>query len=131
MSIINQTYFDKHGTAMGQQNTSDYYNPYQNSYQQGVTISGAAQQREEVKQSHIHYAMQRIENQVEQCGGKFDALLHKLRVVSRDPKLAQEDNQSIPRREGNSELAQRLNGIIGGLEELDRRITMQLDMLEI
>ena len=26
---------------------------------------------------------------------------------------------------------QRLNGIISGLEELDRRITMQLDMLEI
>lgn len=26
---------------------------------------------------------------------------------------------------------QRLNGIMNGLEELDRRITMQLDMLEI
>jgi hypothetical protein len=107
MSIINQTYFDKHGTVAG------------------------PQEREEVKQSHIFYAMQRIENQVEQCGGKFDVLLHRLRVVSRDPKLAQEDNQSIPKREGNSELAQRLNGIISGLEELDRRIAMQLDMLEI
>jgi len=107
MSIINQTYFDKHGTVAG------------------------PQEREEVKQSHIFYAMQRIENQVEQCGGKFDSLLHRLRVVSRDPNLAQEDNQAIPRREGNSELAQRLNGIISGLEELDRRITMQLDMLEI
>jgi hypothetical protein len=111
MSIINQTYFDKHGTVAGN------------------AIFGAEQC--EVKQSHIFYAMQRIENQVEQCGGKFDALLHRLRVVSRDPKLAQEDNQAIPRREGNSELAQRLNGIISGLEELDRRITMQLDMLEI
>jgi len=106
MSIIGQTYFDKQGTV-------------------------ANQQLGEVKQSHIFCAMQRIENQVEQCGGKFDALLHRLRVVSRDPKLAQEDNQAITRREGNSELAQRLNGIISGLEELDRRITMQLDMLEI
>jgi len=126
MSIINQTYFDKQGAKIAQQD----YNPAQNAYQHG-TIGGAAQQREEVKQSHIFYAMQRIENQVEQCGGKFDSLLHRLRVVSRDPKLAQEDNQSMPKREGNSELAQRLNGIIGGLEELDRRITMQLDMLEI
>jgi hypothetical protein len=107
MSIINQTYFDQQGTVAG------------------------SQEREEVKQSHIFYAMQRIENQVEQCGGKFDLLLHRLRVVSRDPKLAQEDTQAIPRREGNSELAQRLNGIMNGLEELDRRITMQLDMLEI
>jgi len=112
MSIINQTYFDKHGTVAGN------------------AIRGA-EQCEEVKQSHIFYAMQRIENQVEQCGGKFDSLLHRLRVVSRDPKLAQEDNQSMPKREGNSELAQRLNGIMNGLEELDRRITMQLDMLEI
>ena len=75
--------------------------------------------------------MQHMENRVEQCGGKFDALLHRLRVVSRDPKLAQEDNQSITRRDGDSELAQRLNGIISGLEELDRRITMQLEMLEL
>ena len=37
----------------------------------------------------------------------------------------------MPKREGNSELAQRLNGIMNGLEELDRRIAMQLDMLEI
>lgn len=130
MSIIKQTYFDQHGTIANPQNTSDYYNPYQNSYQHGA-ISGAEQQREEVKQSHIFYAMQSIENRVEQCGGKFDSLLHRLRVVSRDPKLGQEDNQSMPKREGNSELAQRLNGIISGLEELDRRITMQLDMLEI
>jgi hypothetical protein len=129
MSIIGQTYFDKQGTVANQQNTSDYYNPYQNSYQQGSTIRGAEQL--EVKQSHIFYAMQRIENQVEQCGGKFDALVHRLRVVSRDPNLAQEDNQPMPKREGNSELAQRLNGIMNGLEELDRRITMQLDMLEI
>ena len=107
MSIIKQTYFDQQGTVAG------------------------SQEREEVKQSHIFYAMQHIENRVEQCGGKFDALLHRLRVVSRDPKLAQEDNQSMPKREGNSELAQRLNGIMNGLEELDRRITMQLDMLEI
>ena len=107
MSIIKQTYFDQHGTVAG------------------------SQEREEVKQSHIFYAMQHIENQVEQCGGQFDALLHRLRVVSRDPKLAQEDNQATPSRDGNSELAQRLNGIISGLEELDRRITMQLDMLEI
>ena len=106
MSIIKQTYFDQHGTV-------------------------ANQQLGEVKQSHIFYAMKRIENQVEQCGGKFDSLLHKLRVVSRDPKLAQEDNHSIPKREGNSELAQRLNGIMNGLEELDRRIAMQLDMLEL
>lgn len=106
MSIIKQTYFDQHGTV-------------------------ANQQLGEVKQSHIFYAIQHIENQVEQCGGKFDSLLHKLRVVSRDPKLAQEDNQAMPKREGNSELAKRLNGIISGLEELDRRITMQLDMLEI
>ena len=129
MSIIGQRYFDKHGTVANQQNTSDYYKPYQNSYQQGSTIGGAEQC--EVKKSHIFYTMQRIENQVEQCGGKFDSLLHRLRVVSRDPKLAQEDNQSMPKREGNSELAQRLNGIMNGLEELDRRITMQLDMLEI
>ena len=111
MSIIKQTYFDQHGTVAGN------------------AIRGAEQC--EVKQSHIFYAVQRIENQVEQCGGKFDSLLHKLRVVSRDPKLAQEDNQAMPKREGNSELAQRLNGIMNGLEELDRRITMQLDMLEI
>jgi len=111
MSIIKQTYFDQHGTVAGN------------------AIRGAEQI--EVQQSHIFYAMQRIENQVEQCGGKFDSLLHKLRVVSRDPKLAQEDNQAMPEREGNSELAQRLNGIMNGLEELDRRITMQLDMLEI
>ena len=111
MSIIKQSYFDQHGTVAGN------------------TIRGAEQC--EVKQSHIFYAMQRIENQVEQCGGKFDSLLHRLRVVSRDPKLAQEDNQSMPKREGNSELAQRLNGIMNGLEELDRRITMQLDMLEL
>jgi len=111
MSIIEQTYFDKHGTVAGN------------------AIRGAEQC--EVKQSHIFYAMQHIESQVEQCGGKFDSLLHRLRVVSRDPKLAQEDNQAIPRRDGNSELAQRLNGIIGGLEELDRRIAMQLDMLEL
>jgi flagellar biosynthesis/type III secretory pathway chaperone len=111
MSIIKQTYFDQHGTVAGN------------------AIRGAEQI--EVQQSHIFYAMQRIENQVEQCGGKFDSLLHKLRVVSRDPKLAQEDNQAMPKREGNSELAQRLNGIMNGLEELDRRITMQLDMLEI
>jgi hypothetical protein len=106
MSIIGQTYFDKHGTV-------------------------ANQQLGEVKQSHIFYAIQHIENRMEQCGGKFDALLHKLRVVSRDPNLAQEDNQAMTKREGNSELAQRLNGIINGLEELDRRIAMQLDMLEI
>lgn len=112
MSIIKQTYFDQHGTVAGN------------------AIRGA-EQCEEVKQSHIFYAMQRIENQVEQCGGKFDVLLHRLRVVSRDPKLAQEDNQAMPKREGNSELAQRLNGIMSGLEELDRRIAMQLDMLEI
>jgi hypothetical protein len=111
MSIIGQTYFDKHGTIAGN------------------AIRGAEQC--EVKQSHIFYAMQRIENQVEQCGGKFDTLLHRLRVVSRDPKLAQEDNQSMPKREGYSELSQRLNGIMNGLEELDRRIAMQLDMLEI
>jgi len=124
MSIINQTYFDKQGAKTVQQD----YNSVQNAYQHG-TIRGAEQC--EVKQSHIFYAMQRIENQVEMCGGKFDALLHRLRVVSRDSQLAQENNQSMPKREGNSELAQRLNGIIGGLEELDRRITMQLDMLEI
>jgi tetrahydromethanopterin S-methyltransferase subunit B len=111
MSIIGQTYFDKHGTVAGN------------------AIRGAEQYEE--KQSHIFYAMQRIENQVEQCGGKFDSLLHRLRVVSRDPKLAQEDNQAMPKREGYSELAQRLNGIMSGLEELDRRIAMQLDMLEI
>jgi hypothetical protein len=111
MSTIKQTYFDYHGTVAGN------------------AIRGAEQC--EVKQSHIFYAMQRIENQVEQCGGKFDSLLHRLRVVSRDPMLAQEDNQSMLKREGNSELAQRLNGIMNGLEELDRRITMQLDMLEI
>ena len=104
MSIIGQTYFDTRGSVP---------------------------QPNEVKQSHIFYAMQRIENQVEQCGGKFDVLLHRLRVVSRDPKLAQEDNQAMPKREGNSELAQRLNGIMNGLEELDRRIAMQLDMLEL
>lgn len=113
-------------STIGQQNTA--YNPHQNGYQHGA-ILGAEQC--EVKQSHIFYAMQRIENQVEQCGGKFDSLLQRLRVVSRDPKLAQEDNQAIPKHEGNSELAQRLNGIINGLEELDRRIAMQLDMLEI
>ena len=104
MSIIGQTYFDTRGSVP---------------------------QPNEVKQSHIFYAMQHMENRVEQCGGKFDALLHRLRVVSRDPKLAQEDNQSITRRDGDSELAQRLNGIISGLEELDRRITMQLEMLEL
>ena len=104
MSIIGQTYFDTRGSVA---------------------------QPSEVKQTHIFYAMQRIENQVEQCGGKFDVLLHRLRVVSRDPKLAQEDNQAMPKREGNSELAQRLNGIMNGLEELDRRIAMQLDMLEL
>jgi tetrahydromethanopterin S-methyltransferase subunit B len=104
MSIIGQTYFDTRGSVA---------------------------QPNEVKQTHIFYAMQRIENQVEQCGEKFDVLLHRLRVVSRDPKLAQEDNQSMPKREGNSELAQRLNGIMNGLEELDRRIAMQLDMLEL
>ena len=104
MSIIGQTYFDTRGSVA---------------------------QPSEVKQSHIFYAMERIENQVEQCGGKFDALLHRLRVVSRDPQLAQEDKKSMPKREGNSELAQRLNGIMNGLEELDRRITMQLDVLEI
>ena len=108
MSIIGQTYFDK----------------------QGATISGA-EQREKVKQSNIFYAMQRIENQVEQCGGKFEVLLQRLLVVSRGPNLGQEDNQAMPKREGNSELAQRLNGIMNGLEELDRRIAMQLDMLEI
>lgn len=108
MSILGQTYFDRSNTS-----------------------ASLGSMPTEVKQSHIFYAMQRIENQVEQCGGKFDALLHRLRVVSRDPNLAQEDNQSIPRREGDSELAQRLNGIISGLEERDRRITMQLDMLEI
>jgi tetrahydromethanopterin S-methyltransferase subunit B len=109
MSIIGQTYFDKHGTVAGN------------------AIRGAEQC--EIKQSHIFYAMQRIENQVEQCGGKLDSLLHRLRVVSRDPKL--EDNQAMPKREGYSELSQRLNGIMNGLEELDRRIAMQLDMLEI
>lgn len=104
MSIIGQTYFDTRGSVA---------------------------QQTEVKQSHIFYAMQRIENQVEQCGGKFDVLLHRLRVVSRDPKLAQEDNQAMTKCESNSELAQRLNGIINGLDELDRRIAMQLDMLEL
>lgn len=112
--------------SIGQQNTA--YNPHQNGYQHGA-ILGAEQCK--VQQSHIFYAMQRIENQVEQCGGKFDSLLHRLRVVSRDTNLAQEDSQAMPKREGNSELAQRLNGIMNGLEELDRRITMQLDMLEI
>lgn len=104
MSIIGQTYFDTRGSVP---------------------------QPSEVKQSHIFYAMQRIENQVEQCCGKFDVLLHQLRVVSREPKLAQENNQAMLKREGNSELAQRLNGIMNGLEELDRRIAMQLDMLEL
>lgn len=126
MSIINSRNFNEQGAKIMQQD----YNPALNAYKHG-TISGAEQQREEVKQTHIFYAMQRIENQVEQCGGKFDVLLHRLRVVSRDPKLAQEDNQAMPKREGNSELAQRLNGIMNGLEELDRRIAMQLDMLEL
>ena len=124
MSIIGQTYFDKHGThTMGQN-----YNPAQNAYQHGA-ISGAEQC--EVKQSQIFIATQHIENRVEQCLGKFDALVHRLRVVSRDPNLAREENQKMPIRDGNSELAQRLNGIINGLEELDRRIAMQLDMLEV
>lgn len=127
MSIINQTYFEKHGVnTAGQQNTA--YNPCQNGYQHGA-ISGAEQC--EVKQSQIFIATQHIENRVEQCLGKFDALVHRLRVVSRDPNLAREENQKMSIRDGNSELAQRLNGIINGLEELDRRIAMQLDMLEI
>ena len=127
MSIIGQTYFDKHGNhTMNQQNPM--YNPAQNAYQHG-TIGGAEQC--EVKQSHIFYVTQHIENRVEQCLGKFDALVHRLRVVSRDPNLAREEKQTMPKREGNSELAQRLNGIMNELEELDRRITMQLDMLEV
>ena len=127
MSIIGQTYFDKHGVnTAGQQNTN--YNPHQNGYQHGA-IAGAEQC--EVKQSQIFTAANQIDNRVEQCLGRFDELVHRLRVVSRDPNLAREENQKMPIRDGNSELAQRLNGIINGLDELNRRIAMQLDMLEV
>jgi len=120
-------YGDKLGAGtIGQQNTT--YNPHQNGYQHGA-IAGAEQC--EVKQSQIFAAAQQIENRVEQCLGRFDELVHRLRVVSRDPNLAREEKQSTPNRDGNSELAQRLNGIINGLDELNRRIAMQLEMLEV
>jgi len=116
----------RHEDSIGQQNTT--YNPHQNGYQHGA-ILGAEQC--EGKQSHIFTAANQIDNRVEKCLGRLDELVHRLRVVSRDPNLAREEKQSMPNRDGNSELAQRLNGIMNGLEELDRRISMQLDMLEI
>lgn len=130
MSIINQTYFDTYSRGEHAGQTETDYNQ-QLRYRQEECAKQSNAEQCEVKQSHIFYAMQHLENQVEQVSGKFDALLRRLRVVSRDPKLAQEDNKAMPKREGNSELAQRLNGVMNGLDELDRRIAMQLEMLEI
>jgi hypothetical protein len=110
---------------MAQQNPA--YNPHQNGYQYGAI--GGAEQCE--KQSHIFTAAQQIYERVEQSLCRFDELVHRLRVVSRDPNLAREEKQSMPNRDGDSELAQRLNGIVNRLDELNRRIAMQLDMLEV
>lgn len=123
-----KTEYESMRVGIGRQNTT--YNPHQNGDQHGA-ILGAEQC--EVKQSQIFTAANQIDNRVEQCVERFGELVHRLRVVSRDRNLARKENESMPNpnRDGNSELAQRLNGIVNKVEELDHLILMQLEMLEI
>ena len=81
--------------------------------------------------SVIQQAINRLQLQIEACLERSDALAHRLQPVSRTPVQGINNTNSSPDRCANSYLSIHLHELCDRLGELERRICLQIDLLEI